>query len=190
PASDETAPRQLAAAPGGTAPPASDPVQLSRNSAAEPPAVSPTATRTVTVREALITNRETAPASAGRLVIRFSDESWVEIFDADGVRREFRLASAGSRTSVRGTPPFNVLLGYAEGASVTFDGQDYDISRYIRGDTARFLIGPDGLAKARPPERPSEAAESSAETESEATPIPSEAAASPPSGGAGNPGAN
>ena len=133
------------------APPEPETISLGRESAGDGP-VTPETAGTVTVREALITPGETPPSPRGRLVIRFSEESWVEIFDADGIRQEFKLADAGSTTRVAGTPPFNVLLGYAEGALVTFDGQDYDISRYIRGDTARFLIGPEGLAKARPPE--------------------------------------
>jgi cytoskeleton protein RodZ len=145
--------------------------------------------RTVTVREALITAMETPPPP-GRLVIRFSDESWVEIFDADGIRREFRLATPGSRTSVSGTPPFNVLLGFAEGALVTFDGRDYDITRFIRGDTARFLIGPDGLAKARPRQPPPEPPQSSAIAESEPPPVTPEAAASQPSASTSTPATN
>jgi cytoskeleton protein RodZ len=153
---------------------------------AEPPATTPT----MTVREALINNVQTPPARPGRLVIRFSDESWVEIFDSEGIRREFRLATPGSSTSVSGTPPFNVLLGYAAGASVSFDGQDYDIARYIRGDTARFLIGPDGLARARPPERPPDPPESSAQADPEPSTVRSEAAVSPPSPAAGTPEAN
>lgn len=137
------------------------------------PAPLPTV-RTVPLREALISSREAsglpdsgAPQSASapppaRLTIRFQEESWVEIFDADGIRREFRLATPGSTARVGGTPPFNVLLGYAAGAMVNFDGKSYDISRYIRGDTARFLIGPDGLARARPPKPQPEPSEANA----------------------------
>ena len=171
-------------------PPAADSTGQPREGVEDTPAEPAATNRTVTVREALITNLERPPGPPGRLVIRFSDESWVEIFDADGVRREFRLATPGSRTSVSGTPPFNVLLGYAAGASVTFDGQDHDISRYIRGDTARFLIGPDGLAKARPPERPPEPSESSAGAEPEPPPIPPEAAVSRPPSASSTSGAN
>jgi cytoskeleton protein RodZ len=156
------------------------PAERARAAVEDPQAEPAAATGTVTVREALINNVQSPPALPGRLVIRFSDQSWVEIFDADGVRREFRLATPGSSTSVGGTPPFNVLLGYAAAASVSFDGQDYDISRYIRGDTARFLIGPDGLARARPPERPSNPPESSAQAEAEPSAVPSEAAVSQP----------
>lgn len=166
-------------------------------------AADPATNRTVPVREALVTARETPatrslndpqsvsePTPAGRLVILYSDDSWVEIFDADGIRREFRLASAGSRTSVRGKPPFNVLLGYAAGASVTFDGEDHDISRYIRGDTARFLIGPDGLAKARPPEPRPAPSDAPADAESGSSRSPEGASASQLPAEADAPGAN
>ncbi len=164
-------------------------VAPAREPAADAPANAAT-NRTVTVREALITAMETPPPPPGRLVIRFSDESWVEVFDADGIRREFRLATPGSRTSVSGTPPFNVLLGFAEGALVTFDGRDYDITRFIRGDTARFLIGPDGLAKARPPKPPPEPDQSSAIAGSEPSPLPPEAAAAQPSASTNTPASN
>lgn len=162
-----------------------------RGTAVEDAPAEPAATtRTVTVREALINNVQSPAARPGRLVINFSEESWVEIVDAEGIRREFRLATPGSSTSVSGTPPFNVLLGYAAGASVSFDGQDYDIARYIRGDTARFLIGPDGLAKARPPEGPPDPPESSAQAEPEASSVRSEAAVSQPPSAVGTPEAN
>ncbi len=177
------------------------PVALPRESAGDSPAATDPG-GTVTVREALFAPGETPPSPPGRLVIRFSDESWVEIFDADGIRREFKLATPGSRTRVSGRPPFNVLLGYAEGALVTFDGRDYDVSRYIRGDTARFLIGPDGLAKARPPKRrEEEPADNTAQTEvgstdstggsaSESSPLPPDAAASRPPASTDAPGTN
>lgn len=130
------------------------------------------------------------PASPRRLTIRFSEESWVEIFDADGIRHEYRLAEAGSSASVRGTPPFNVLLGYAPGATVTFDGENQDISRFIRGDTARFLIGPDGLAKARPPEPRTDSSDRS--TDADPAPIrsSSELTSSPASVEGGTLGSN
>jgi cytoskeleton protein RodZ len=171
-------------------PPAPALAEQPRDAVEDTPAEPAATTRTVTVREALINNLERLPAPPGRLVIRFGDESWVEIVDAEGIRREFRLAAAGSRTSVSGTPPFNVLLGYAAGASVSFDGQDYDITRYIRGDTARFLIGPDGLAKARPPEIALDPSQGSAEAESEPSPVRSEAAVSGPPSAAGTPETN
>ncbi|MDX1528699.1 MAG: DUF4115 domain-containing protein [Gammaproteobacteria bacterium] len=157
-----------APAPGEPAPPEPASSASTRESAGDGAPTSGS-TGTVTVREALITPGETPPSPPGRLVIRFSEESWVEIFDADGIRQEFKLASPGSTTRVAGTPPFNVLLGYAEGAVVTFDGQDYDISRYIRGDTARFLIGPEGLARARPPERRGARSEDTAQAEADSS---------------------
>ncbi|MDH3316748.1 MAG: DUF4115 domain-containing protein [Gammaproteobacteria bacterium] len=153
--------------------------------------MAPSTVRTVPLRDALVSAREapavptsgqpqstTSLSPTGRLTIRFQEESWVEIFDAEGIQREFRLATPGSTTSVSGTPPFNVLLGYAAGATVNFDGEGYDISRYIRGNTARFLIGRDGLARARPPQPPPEPTEAnSAAADAEPTPSPLEAAA-------------
>lgn len=185
---------------GGAASPADEPLTTAPDSAADAAADSAPGD-TVTVREALITASEGPPSSPGRLVIRFSEKSWVEVFDADGVRREFRLATEGSRTNVSGTPPFNVLLGYAEGASVTFDGKYYDISPFIRGNTARFLIGPDGLAKARPPEHRSppddggvdgapEPSNTAAEVDPEPSPLSSGAAVSQPPFAADIPGSN
>ncbi|MDX1529315.1 MAG: DUF4115 domain-containing protein, partial [Gammaproteobacteria bacterium] len=131
---------------------------------------------TVSVRDALITPRRDSepepaigssepqiPAGPSRLKIRFREESWVEIFDADGIRREFRLARPGSSISVGGTPPFNVLLGYAEGATVVFDGEVHDIRPHIRGDTARFQIGPEGSKRIRAPRPREEPTTSTAE---------------------------
>lgn len=110
---------------------------------------------------------EPAPGTSSRLNLHFEQESWVEVYDADGIRHVFELATAGDDIDARGEAPFNVLLGYAEGATVTFEGRQYDIGRYIRGNTARFLIGPNGLAKAPPPPERTPAPEEPQTAESE-----------------------
>jgi cytoskeleton protein RodZ len=87
-------------------------------------------------------------ASAGpvaRLRMRFSADSWVEIYDATGRRLLFDQGSAGAARSVTGVPPLRVLLGNYAGVELTLDGRPVDVPERSRtGATARFRVMPGG----------------------------------------------
>ncbi len=78
---------------------------------------------------------------ADRLDIRFSHDSWVEIYDRDETKLFFGLAKAGQGVSVAGGPPLRVLLGYARDVQIQYNGQFFDPAPYMRGDVARFTVG-------------------------------------------------
>jgi hypothetical protein len=48
---------------------------------------------------------------------------------------------AGRSIAIEGVAPFSVFLGNAEGVRVEFNGQNFDIGRYKRGQVARFTLG-------------------------------------------------
>jgi cytoskeleton protein RodZ len=98
---------------------------------AEPPAVSP----------ALPLTEAEGRVFTVPLAIEFGTESWTEVTDAAGARLVYGLQAAGRRLTVRGTPPFAVVLGDASAVQLTVDGQPYDIPRRRRGDNfARFSV--------------------------------------------------
>lgn len=107
--------------------------------------------------------------AGGRLNLEFAEDSWVEVYDESGIRHVYRLARAGDTVNVYGTPPFKILLGYARAATVLFDGEAVDIDAYIRGNTARFAVGPEGLGRfpVPPSPEPEEAAPARAEAPDE-----------------------
>jgi cytoskeleton protein RodZ len=75
------------------------------------------------------------------LEIVFDGESWAEVTDGTGERLVYGLHTAGRRLTVRGTPPFAVVLGNASSVQLTVDGQPYDIPPTRRGDNlVRFSV--------------------------------------------------
>jgi cytoskeleton protein RodZ len=75
------------------------------------------------------------------LALAFAEESWVEITDARGERLYFGLGAAGDRAALQGEPPFAVVLGNANGVSMTLDGNSYPIPTNGReGSLARFTV--------------------------------------------------
>lgn len=103
-----------------------------------------------------------APAAEGNmhaggddtLELHFQHDSWVEVYGGDDARLYYDLARTGQTVAVRGDAPFRVLLGYARGVRVEYNGVRFDHTPHIRGDIARFELGQQGGT------RPSDGAES------------------------------
>ncbi len=86
-----------------------------------------------------------APAEGGRtLVLKVSQASWVEVFDADGKRLEYGLLQAGTERSYRSERPLSVRLGNADGIELQADGAVVDLAPYRRANVAHVRVfGPD-----------------------------------------------
>jgi cytoskeleton protein RodZ len=80
------------------------------------------------------------PAVGVPLELTFAEESWAEITDARGERLLFGLSAAGRNVSLRGEPPFMVVLGNADAVQLTVDGEPYAIPRSRQGNLARFAV--------------------------------------------------
>jgi cytoskeleton protein RodZ len=84
--------------------------------------------------------------AAGRVLtvpleIAFDGESWTEVTDGTGERLVYGLQAAGRRLTVRGSPPFAVVLGDASAVRLTVDGEPYDIPPTPRDDNlVRFSV--------------------------------------------------
>jgi cytoskeleton protein RodZ len=83
---------------------------------------------------------DAAPVTAIPLEFVFAEESWAEVTDARGERLLFGLSAAGRRVTVRGEPPFAVVLGKADAVQLTVDGEPYAIQATRQGDLARFSV--------------------------------------------------
>jgi len=90
------------------------------------------------ISESLASNR---PVST--LVLNFSADSWVDIRDATGERLIRRLGLAGMSKGVSGVAPFQVLIGYGPGVTITYNGKPYDFANYQGKRVARFIIAPE-----------------------------------------------
>jgi len=83
---------------------------------------------------------KSVPGGPDRVRARFSADSWMEVFDADGNELHTGLARAGEVVDVGGKAPFSVLLGYAPAASLEFNGRRFDPAPYSRSGVARFTL--------------------------------------------------
>jgi cytoskeleton protein RodZ len=83
-----------------------------------------------------------AAEPGGRATLRmvFDQESWVEIKDRNGNTIFGQLSPAGSRRSVSGEPPFEVVVGNAAGVRLTYKDETVDLSPHTQVDVARLTL--------------------------------------------------
>lgn len=73
--------------------------------------------------------------------LRFSGDCWVEIRDAKGRGVISDLAREGQTLEVYGQGPFRVLLGYAHGVQIAYNGEQVALAPHIRNDIASLVVG-------------------------------------------------
>lgn len=81
-----------------------------------------------------------SPASHSQLHLEFGEESWAEIKDASGRPLHRQLNPAGSSVDIQGQPPFDVLIGNAAQARMTYNGRPIDLKPFISVTVARFTL--------------------------------------------------
>lgn len=73
--------------------------------------------------------------------IAFVEDCWTEIRDATGRILFSGVKSKGSQLSLTGQAPYRVILGYTKGvSSLTYKGEAFDFSSFVRNDLARFEL--------------------------------------------------
>ena len=101
-------------APASTPSPASGPAQTQSAPASEPP---PTATAGETGAE--------DEAGAKELVLHFTGPSWMEVRDAHGRRLLYQLVHESGDRTLRGVPPFSLVVGAPGAVSADLEGKHY-----------------------------------------------------------------
>ncbi len=74
------------------------------------------------------------------IVMKFSGDSWVEIFDATGNRVAFGVKKTGYTMNVKGIAPFSVVLGKHHLVEISLDGDAVDISSLPKNQLAKFNL--------------------------------------------------
>ena len=74
------------------------------------------------------------------LRLTFSDDSWVEVYDADENRLFRDLALSGEEHLIEGVAPFRILFGFSPGVMVEFNGAKVEHAAYARYGIARFTL--------------------------------------------------
>ena len=75
------------------------------------------------------------------LAFSFSEESWVEVHDGAGELIYADLGVAGQTVDVTGRAPFRILVGYAAGVRLTFNGDPVVLAPHTRQSVARLVVG-------------------------------------------------
>ncbi len=83
---------------------------------------------------------ETQDDGLQTVVMQFSGDSWVEMFDATGERVAFGVKKAGYTMTVNGVAPFSVVLGKHDVVNIEFEGQTVDISDFPKNRLAKFEL--------------------------------------------------
>ena len=122
-----------------------------------------------------------APGSS-LMVIEFTNESWVEIYDGHDAALFFDLVPPDRILHVTGVPPFDVLVGNSRDVRVTLDGEPFDHAPYVNRGVARFSLGAD------PEGGPDDAVAGAAAPPAALPPSPDERRPDIPSGGVSRPG--
>lgn len=78
--------------------------------------------------------------TTGVLHIEFGEESWVEIKDASGRMLHRQLNPPGSSLNLSGQPPFDLVIGNASRARMTYNGRPIDLKPFIDVTVARFTL--------------------------------------------------
>jgi cytoskeleton protein RodZ len=91
---------------------------------------------------AIATAEDSDKLAAGthRIVLRTEGEAWLEIKDAAGRMLISSLNPAGTERTVRGRPPFEVVIGNASSVKLTYDGKPVDLRPHTRVEVARFTL--------------------------------------------------
>lgn len=79
------------------------------------------------------------PVSA--LVLEFSGDSWVEIYDAGERRLVYEAVHAGETRVVKGQAPFKLMLGAVKSVQVRLNGARIDMTPYQQRESAVFQVG-------------------------------------------------
>jgi len=73
-------------------------------------------------------------------VLRFDQDAWAEVTDGSGRQLVSSLNPAGTERVVRGTPPYNIVIGNAQHVKVSYNNREVDLQPYVKVEVARFTL--------------------------------------------------
>lgn len=139
PATGEVPARESAEDPGepgreSTSPAPDDVTRVPTDGAA-------TAESARTVSDGPAAAQRITPAGEDRLRFEFTDDCWVEVRSGAGRPLYSDLNRAGSALELVGEGPFRILLGYAPGAQLAFNGESVPLAPHTRDNVATLVLG-------------------------------------------------
>jgi len=87
-----------------------------------------------------------APRSKdAELTLKFSADSWVEVYDASGQRLFYDVGAATSAHTVKGPAPLRIVLGNPSGVALEFNGRPAAVPNNVLPDgSVKFVINAHG----------------------------------------------
>lgn len=76
-----------------------------------------------------------------RLEFTFTEDCWVEVRSATGAPLYSDLSRGGTELVLVGEGPFRILLGYAPGVELTFNGEPLPLAPHTRDNVANLVLG-------------------------------------------------
>lgn len=102
---------------------------------------SPNAPPTAASGAPLARPNPTAHAKDAQLTLKFSSDSWAEVYDAAGQRLFYDVGAASTAHTVKGSAPLRVVLGNAAGVALEYNGRPAPIPSGVLPDgSVRFVI--------------------------------------------------
>jgi cytoskeleton protein RodZ len=81
------------------------------------------------------------PSGNERLALRFSADCWVQVRDSRGSDLYSELSRAGDDLELIGQGPLRILLGYAPGVQLAFNGEPVPLGPHTRNNVATLVLG-------------------------------------------------
>ena len=84
---------------------------------------------------------DASPEAGGkRLDFSFDGDAWVEVKDKGGKVIFYQLNPKGSQQSVRGAPPFSLVVGNSARVKLSYNGKPVDLAPHTKVDVARLTL--------------------------------------------------
>ena len=85
--------------------------------------------------------RRLTPEGSEQLSLSFSEDCWVEIRAKDNSMLYANLGKAERQWQFQGQGPFQLLIGYAPGVLVEYNGEPISLAPHTRNNVARLVLG-------------------------------------------------
>jgi cytoskeleton protein RodZ len=109
--------------------------------AAREPLQAPTAEQPAAVADGPTPARRITAGGQDRLAFAFADDCWVEVKDGQGQDVYSDLSRSGESLELVGQAPFMIMLGYAPGVTLSFNGERVALSPHTRNNVATLALG-------------------------------------------------
>jgi cytoskeleton protein RodZ len=76
-----------------------------------------------------------------RLTFAFTQDCWVEVKDRQGRNIYSELSRSGESLELIGQAPFMIMLGYAPGVTLSFNGERVTLTPHTRNNVATLALG-------------------------------------------------